>query len=178
MDPRDASRVSGALYDFMGYLTSKKPSIKVGADSGVYDLMNLWTAFAKERGLDIDQNAPDPDVKHWNESVAEQLISYALGEFYSVGVMPMNDPSQVGYSGGTPGAADTTNFTRRSRWLDNREEGGISNDGSGSERDVNVMTAGEDDADEDFGLAGLPGGSRNDTEAPDSFDEVPPVRAW
>ena len=58
--------VSGALYDFCVYLTSLEDPIQVGDTEDPLDLLDALVAWAKERGLDIEDN---PDLHDWNKKV-------------------------------------------------------------------------------------------------------------
>lgn len=57
--------IAGAVYDFVGYLTAHTGTIEVGASVEVSPLMNLFVAWAAERGLEIK----DADVQGWQESL-------------------------------------------------------------------------------------------------------------
>jgi len=119
---------------------------------------------------------------------AKQLIEQFI-EFYGSGPLPMMDPGSVGCGDGVPGASDSTNFDKRRKYLD-AEEGAWSCDGSGSERDIGpsditpraftprktTSTPPYSQEFEDFGLAGLPGGVRDDPESPNDYDSVVQAR--
>jgi len=171
----DHRTVAGALYDFLGFLSSRKPSIEVGADVEATSVLNAFRDFARKRGLAVQQ----PDISGWSgklESVAEALITYALAlqestdEFYSV-PMDMRQDHNPTTSDGAGGRGDSTNFAKRRKYLD-AKEGTLSNWGTGSEKDAPA----EDDTDENFGMAGLPGGVRDDPESPNSYDDTPQAR--
>lgn len=53
--------VVGALYDFMGWLTTRDEPITVSRSHTVYAVMDSFQAWAKERGLDIEE----ADVLGW-----------------------------------------------------------------------------------------------------------------
>lgn len=55
--------IAGAVFDFMGYLTTHDEDIAVGRNSEVPPLLDRFKVWAAERGLDTD----DADVMHWNE---------------------------------------------------------------------------------------------------------------
>lgn len=55
--------VAGALYDFMGYLTTRPDTIKVGSGETVYALMDAFTAWTKERGVSVGPAA----VMNWQD---------------------------------------------------------------------------------------------------------------
>lgn len=223
--------IAGALYDFLGYLTSVPQSFKVGHDAPAYDIMTQFEKWARERGLAIEE----PEIEGWQRhlTTAESLIdcTVRLGEFYSVPLEPVGDHSACAI-GGAPGRGDNTNFAKRRKWMD-AEEGAWSNDGRGSERGMAaplvargrthseavarvsttdnegldppgkwcavcdkhstcVVTKSKSSAkrtdtedfcddcraekDENFGMAGLPGGVRDDPESPNSYDHVPQHR--
>lgn len=58
--------VVGALYDFMGRLTTLDEPITVSRSHEVYGVMEAFQAWARDRGLDINV----ADVEHWHERVA------------------------------------------------------------------------------------------------------------
>ena len=58
--------VVGALYDFMGWLTTRDEPITVSRSHTVYAVMDSFQAWAKERGLDINA----ADVEHWQKRLA------------------------------------------------------------------------------------------------------------
>lgn len=57
-----ADIVRGALFDFMGFLTTREEAINVGASADSTELMDLFTEWAENRGLDI--NGPS-DIEGW-----------------------------------------------------------------------------------------------------------------
>lgn len=61
--------VSGAIIDFLGYLTCHDGTIEVGRYSEVPPLMELFLEWAKTRGLSID----DADVMHWEHVLGRGL---------------------------------------------------------------------------------------------------------
>lgn len=56
-------KVAGALFDFTGYLTTRPKTMHVGSQNSVYRIMDELRAWARLRGLDIE----DADVKGWNK---------------------------------------------------------------------------------------------------------------
>ena len=54
-------RVAGALFDFVGFLTTRPRIITLGGSCPPYDGMTALTAWAKARGLDLK----GADVKGW-----------------------------------------------------------------------------------------------------------------
>lgn len=61
VDSAPSAVVAGALYDFMGRLTTQDTPLILSSHHSVYDLMEAFTAWAKERGLDVD----NADVLGW-----------------------------------------------------------------------------------------------------------------
>ncbi len=59
----ESAVVAGALYDFMGYLTTRDDPITVGRSHEVYKLIEAFSAWSEERGLDVD----GADVLSWTE---------------------------------------------------------------------------------------------------------------
>ncbi len=62
--------ISGACFDLLGYLTTRPTSIPVGADSLCPPVLERFLAWAKIRGLSID----DADVKHWEHVLGRNLM--------------------------------------------------------------------------------------------------------
>lgn len=56
-------KIAGALFDFMGYLTTRPKSIHLGSKNSVYRGMDALQTWAKERGLNLEE----ADVKGWNK---------------------------------------------------------------------------------------------------------------
>lgn len=84
--------VVGALYDFMGRLTTLDTPITVGSSIEVYDLMDAFQAWAKDRGLDIN----NADVEGWASRVDDAAALKAKPYVW----WRYNDPSsQGGYRG-------------------------------------------------------------------------------
>lgn len=65
------SVVAGALYDLMGYLTTLDTPIRLGATELATPAVDALVAFARERGLSLD----DPDISAWNRRVSEKVES-------------------------------------------------------------------------------------------------------
>ncbi len=57
--------VAGALYDFMGHLTSGEP-MTLGRSYTVLSLMGAFEEWAKERGLDVN----NADVQGWADRLS------------------------------------------------------------------------------------------------------------
>jgi hypothetical protein len=62
----EAAVVVGALYDFMGWLTTRDEPITVSRSHTVYAVMESFQAWAKERGFNIDA----ADVEGWQRRLA------------------------------------------------------------------------------------------------------------
>ena len=67
-------KVAGALYDFMGYLTTRYDHLAVGATHNCVPLLDKFKDWAALRGLDIEA----ADVEGW--SIGEALIEAVLQE--------------------------------------------------------------------------------------------------
>lgn len=124
MLPSTKSRIAGAIFDFMGYLTTRYTPIVSSRYHEPHDLLDAYCAWADERGLKPDDDY-DADVNDWN--LGEALIDAYLGEFYGAGRMPMNDPSQVGTAGSSKdkGRSSGTNYKKRRKWLEAKGPSGI-----------------------------------------------------
>jgi hypothetical protein len=57
--------VAGALYDFMGYLTTRPESFKIGSGESVYALMEHFTEWSEQRSLDPDI----ANVQGWQDAL-------------------------------------------------------------------------------------------------------------
>lgn len=55
--------VGGALYDFLGYLTTQEIPIVVGSSVPVYDILDAFEDWLSSRG--IVMGGPEPDVEGW-----------------------------------------------------------------------------------------------------------------
>ena len=69
------SIVAGALYDFVGHLTTLPTTIKAGASETVYDVFDTFKAWAMKRGLDIDKAM----VEDWNVLPGEVTLASLTG---------------------------------------------------------------------------------------------------
>lgn len=58
--------VSGAIYDFLAYLTSLEDSVTMGASEDCIPAINSLTEWAKLRGLNIDD---EPDIHGWDKKI-------------------------------------------------------------------------------------------------------------
>ena len=59
------SIVAGALFDFMGWLTSRKERIVLSSSDNASPAVEAITEFAKMRGLSLD----DAKVQDWQDSL-------------------------------------------------------------------------------------------------------------
>jgi hypothetical protein len=57
--------VAGALYDFLGYLSTRDAEIKMGADHDSYRVLDLLEEWAELRGLDLS----NAEVLNWQEEI-------------------------------------------------------------------------------------------------------------
>lgn len=74
MNPRTKGRIAGAIYDFMGYLTTREGENHFGSKFSPNDLLNFYTEWAYERGL--SPQPVEPDIDGWN--LGEQVIDAYL----------------------------------------------------------------------------------------------------
>ena len=58
--------VAGALFDFMGFLTTRDEAVALGGDNECSVAVDLIREFAKLRGLDIGS---DPLVQTWQDEL-------------------------------------------------------------------------------------------------------------
>lgn len=56
-----APAIAGALFDFLGCLTSRKPAMRVGSNADTAKVVDALAEWAKARGLSLDA----ADVKGW-----------------------------------------------------------------------------------------------------------------
>lgn len=61
--PAPPSTINGALFDFAGYLTTRKPSFPVGSDANAAHVIEHMKAWAAERGHNLDE----ADVYGWKQ---------------------------------------------------------------------------------------------------------------
>jgi hypothetical protein len=69
--------VRGALFDFMGKLTSLEEPLTLGRDHTVYRLMDIFTEWEKERGMTPWGSA---DVQGWQDRLEDDRMLYGTGE--------------------------------------------------------------------------------------------------
>lgn len=65
------SIIAGALYDFMGYLTTRPKSMVTGAAETPHDILEHFQTWADERGLSLEKAM----VQDWNTQVGEITIA-------------------------------------------------------------------------------------------------------
>lgn len=61
--------ISGAMFDLLGYLTTRPDSISVGSDQECQPVLDKFITWAGEKGLNID----DADVMHWQHVLGRNL---------------------------------------------------------------------------------------------------------
>lgn len=66
----EAAIIAGAMFDFMGYLTSREERMVLSRYDEPHDLLDAFTEWAKLRGLDIKH----ADVAGWFKRVADNWI--------------------------------------------------------------------------------------------------------
>lgn len=64
--------VAGAIYDFAGFLTTRRPAIAVGASALTYPVAELVREWAAARGLSLRE----ADVEHWARRLAAPARTY------------------------------------------------------------------------------------------------------
>ena len=67
-EPVAHSVIAGALFDFMGWLTSRKKRIVLSSADDASPAVKVITEFAKMRGLSLD----DAKVQNWNTAQPQQ----------------------------------------------------------------------------------------------------------
>lgn len=70
------SLISGALYDFASYLTSRPTVLKAGASEPVYDVLEALQKWAAERQFEIENVDADLD---WNKSASAPTLADLAG---------------------------------------------------------------------------------------------------
>jgi hypothetical protein len=70
MEKSEAAVVAGALYDFMGYLTTGDRELVLSGHHEPYALMERFQEWAERRGLDIK----DADVDDWHERLSGTTV--------------------------------------------------------------------------------------------------------
>ena len=84
--------IAGALFDFMGWLTTRKERLILSSTDNASPAVESITEFAKMRGLSLDdarvqdwQNYTTPPQRPWVELEAEDLAQIESDEFWQVG---------------------------------------------------------------------------------------------
>lgn len=57
--------ISGAIFDFAGYLTTREESFPVGASEEVYPVLEAIEDWSETRDLSLD----NPEIEHWEEEL-------------------------------------------------------------------------------------------------------------
>ena len=65
------SIIAGAIYDFMGHLTTLPKTIKAGGSETPYDVMDAFKIWAHDRGLNIEKAM----VQDWNTIAGEPTLA-------------------------------------------------------------------------------------------------------
>jgi hypothetical protein len=63
--------IAGALFDFLGYLTTRDETLKLGSCEHATPAVDALAAWAETRNLDLDE----PAIKDWNKAVAAMLAT-------------------------------------------------------------------------------------------------------
>lgn len=69
-------RIAGALYDFLGYLTTRAEPLTLSRAHEAPPALDALVAWAETRGLSLER----ADVLHWHEYVTEPVITKTTGE--------------------------------------------------------------------------------------------------
>jgi len=69
------SLIAGALFDFIGHLTTRPKTIRSGASEAVYDIQDALVHWAAERGLGLDEAM----VQDWNTQPGQVTIASLAG---------------------------------------------------------------------------------------------------
>lgn len=78
------SRISGAIYDFAGYLTTLSPAEKFGANVEASPMADHIVKWAKERGFEAE-DLNGADVQNWNKPTAIEWLAESVGEEIDIG---------------------------------------------------------------------------------------------
>ena len=65
------SLIAGAIFDFMGYLTTRPKTVAAGATENPTPVLDHFTVWAKERGLNIEKAM----VQDWNTLPGQVTIA-------------------------------------------------------------------------------------------------------
>ena len=69
------SLIAGALFDFMGHLTTRPKVVKTGETQTPHDLLETFSIWAKERGLNIEKAM----VEDWNMLPGQVTLASVAG---------------------------------------------------------------------------------------------------
>lgn len=62
---KNQKMISGAIFDFLGFLTTLEQSFSVGGNEDPTIALDKFVEWAKKRGLDIK----DADVTNWDKDI-------------------------------------------------------------------------------------------------------------
>jgi hypothetical protein len=82
--------ISGALFDFMGWLTSRKERLILSSADNANPAVEAITEFAKMRGLSLD----DARVQNWQDNItplAAQRTWVGLTEDEAIELLPVGN---------------------------------------------------------------------------------------
>lgn len=77
MDNRTKEVVAGALYDFMGYLTTRKEQLKLSAVDDSAPAAEITAKFLKLRNI---EETITPDIRGWSTPQTEQRSGIGVGK--------------------------------------------------------------------------------------------------
>lgn len=69
---KDNDKIAGAIYDFIGYLTTRSGDNVFGRSHEVVVIHEFMLEWAKNRNLDIE----NPNIRNWNEEDIEYRQKY------------------------------------------------------------------------------------------------------
>ena len=96
-EPVSQAVIAGALFDFMGWLTTRKESLVLSSTDNASPAVESITEFAKMRGLSLDdakvqdwqnyttQQQAEPPQRPWVGLEAEDLAQIENDEFWQTG---------------------------------------------------------------------------------------------
>ena len=71
------SLIAGALFDFVGFLTTNSKTIKAGASEPVYDVHDALMSWADQRRFDLEKAQPDI---HWDKKAVQLTLEDLVNE--------------------------------------------------------------------------------------------------
>ncbi|MFY8042006.1 MAG: hypothetical protein ACOVOD_03690 [Rhodoferax sp.] len=90
--------VAGALFDFMGWLTSRKERLVLSSSAEASPAVEAIQEFAKMRGLSL----ADADVQNWQQALAapqpRQWVGLSTNEIYDMYNEPRSDAEMVEFA--------------------------------------------------------------------------------